>query len=312
MAASTTAGTTVRTTVGIFKGLRRHQVALMLIAPSLIIIFGLLVYPLVRSFYNSFYDLHVTTPWLKPTFRGLGNYIDLITSQEVQEAFLRTVMMAIVGILIGIPLALGFALLLNRKFPLRGLVRSLMLIPWALPGVVNGLMWSRIYDAHFGALNGLLYQVGLIHEYIPWLVYPQVALLLVVLADLWATVPMISLLFLAGLQSIPSELYDAAAVDGATGWRRFLSITLPLLSPVMVISLVLKTIAAFSLFDLVYLLTGGGPANSTQVVGYYLYVQGFQRQEFGYTSALAWLIAGIILVLVVVYSRLLRSQEMAA
>jgi multiple sugar transport system permease protein len=285
---------------------------MIFIAPSVLIIMGLLVYPLVRSFYNSFYDLHVTTPWLKPAFRGLGNYIDLITSQDVQEAFMRTISLATIGISIGIPLALGFAMLLNRKFPLRGLVRSLMLIPWAVPGVVNGLMWSRIYDAHFGALNGLLYQLGAIHEYIPWLVAPQRALLLIVLADLWATVPMISLLFLAGLQSIPMELYDAAKVDGATDWQQFISITLPMLSHVFMISLVLKTIAAFSLFDLVYLLTGGGPANSTQVVGYYLYVQGFERQEFGYTSALAWLIATIILVLVVFYARLLREQEMTA
>ncbi|HVO69382.1 MAG TPA: sugar ABC transporter permease [Aggregatilineaceae bacterium] len=285
---------------------------MILIAPSVIIIFGLLVYPLLRSLYISFFDLHITTPWIKPTFLGLGNYTSILTSGEVREAFGRTLYLAVIGILIGIPLALSFALLLNRRFPLRGLVRSLMLIPWAVPGVVNGLMWARIYDAHFGALNGLLYQFGIIHDYIPWLVYPEIALLLVALADLWSSVPMMSLLFLAGLQSIPQELYDAAAVDGATGWNRFANITLPLLSSVMLINLVLKTISAFGLFDLVYLLTSGGPANSTQVIGYYLYVQGFQRQEFGYTSALAWLIATMILVLVVVYARLLRGQEAQA
>jgi ABC-type sugar transport system permease subunit len=299
-------------TAPITAGLRRHRVALILILPSTLIIFGLLGYPLARSLYISFFDLHITTPWIKPTFIGLTNYTSILGSGEVREAFGRTVYLAIIGILIGIPMALGFALLLNRPFRFRGVVRSLMLIPWAVPGVVNGLMWGRIYDSHFGALNGLLYQLGIIHDYIPWLVYPQIALLLVAVADLWASVPMMSLLYLAGLQSIPRELYDAAAVDGATGWRRFTDITLPLLSSVTLINLILKTIAAFGLFDLVYLLTGGGPANSTQVLGYYLYDQGFQRQEFGYTSALAWLIATMILVLVVVYARVLRAQDAEA
>jgi multiple sugar transport system permease protein len=289
-----------------------QRLGVLLLLPSLAAIAGLLFYPLVYSLVISLYDLHVTTPWLGRKFVGLANYTQLITDPGVQAAAGRTLYLAGVGIVVGIPLALAFAVILNRPFPLRNVVRGLLVVPWIIPGSVQGLLWARIYDPHYGALNGVLYQVGAIKEYIPWLLNPDRALLLVALANLWATVPMMALLYLAGMQGIPAEVYDAAQVDGAGGWARLLHITFPLLLPVTLINLILKTIDAFALFDLVFVLTGGGPAEATQVIGYYLYQAAFGSLQYGYASALAWLIALGTIGLAIGYGRLTRSEEVLA
>lgn len=289
-----------------------QRTGFLLILPSLLIVLGLLFYPLGYSLVISFYDLHITSPWIGREFVGLGNYVDVLTDPYVRAATGRTLYLAAVGIGLGIPLSLAFALILNQPFPLRGLVRGLLIVPWVIPGSVQGLLWSRIYDPHYGALNGLLYQLGLIERYVPWLLEPRRALLLVALANLWATVPMMTILYLAGLQAIPDELHDAAQVDGAGSWARFRFITFPLLLPITLINLILKTIDAFALFDLVFVLTGGGPANATQVMGYYLYEAAFHFLKYGYASALAWLIALATAGLAVFYSRLTRAREVAA
>ncbi len=283
--------------------------ALLYMFPSIALIFGFLLFPLGYSLTISLFDLHATAPWLGKSFVGLGNFTRALSSPDFRASIGRTLYLAAVGIGLGIPLSLSFALILNRPFKFRGLVRGLMLVPWVIPGSVQGLLWARIYDPHYGALNGLLFQFGLIDKYQPWLVEPSRALLLVALANLWASVPMLTLLYLAGLQGIPKELYEAAYVDGATRWAAFRRITFPLLLPVTLISLILKTIDAFGLFDLVYILTGGGPAESTQVTGYYLYQAAFNSLDYGYASALAWLIALATGGLALAYSKLTRAHE---
>lgn len=290
---------------------RPRLIGFAMVLPSALIVLGLLFYPLAHSLLISLYDLNVRAPWLGSQFVGLKNYIRCLTSPDVRAAMGRSLYLAGVGMGIGIPLSLAFALILNRPFPLRGLVRGILIVPWIIPGTVQGLLWSRIYDPHYGALNGLLYQLGIIRDYIPWLLEPQRALLLVALANTWATVPMMTLLYLAGLQGIPEEIYEAAQVDGAGWWERFRYITFPLLMPITLINLILKTIDALTLFDLVYVLTGGGPANATQVIGYELYNAAFQRLEYGYASALAWLIALAAVGLTVIYSRIARVGEMS-
>jgi ABC-type sugar transport system permease subunit len=281
----------------------------LLVAPSLLFIFGLLGYPLLYSLVIMFMDLNITRPWLGPQFVGLGNFIDMAQAPEFWASLGRTLYFAAVSIILGTPVALIFAILLNQDFPLRGLARGLMMIPWAIPHVVNGVIWARIYDANYGMLNGLLYQLGLIQSYIPWLTNPNLALFLVVIAEVWVSTPGLTLLFLAGLQTIPSELYEAASCDGAGMFQRFWYITLPLLKPMGLVVLVLKTISAFGIFDIVYVLTGGGPANSTQVLGYYIYMESFKYLHVGYGAALSYVVAAIILVLVFIYVRLLRFES---
>lgn len=281
----------------------------LFMAPSLILIFGLLLVPLGYSLGISLFDLHATSPWLGLTFVGLGNFAKAFSTPDFAAAIGRTLYLAAVGIGLGIPISIAFALILNRPFKGRGLVRGILIVPWVIPGSVQGLLWSRIFDPHYGALNGLLYQLGIISEYQPWLIDPTRALLMVALANLWSSVPMLTLLYLAGLQGIPKELYEAASVDGSTALRSFWRITFPLLLPITLISLILKTIDAFSLFDLVYILTGGGPADSTQVTGYYLYQAAFTSLDYGYASALAWIIALATGCLAFFYSKLTRAEE---
>jgi ABC-type sugar transport system permease subunit len=288
---------------------RAKSAAFLLMFPSFALIFGLLLFPLGYSLVISFLDLHATAPWLGVSFVGLGNFARAFTSPDFGAAIGRTLYLAVVGMGLGIPISFIFALVLNRPFKFRGLVRGLMIIPWVVPGSVQGLLWARIYDPHYGALNGLLYQMGIISHYQPWLIDPSRALIFVALANLWATVPMMTLLYLAGLQGIPKEMYEAAHVDGAGPWVSFWRITFPLLLPVTLITLILKTIDAFSLFDLVYILTGGGPADSTQVTGYYLYQSAFTFLDYGYASALAWIIALATAGLAILYSRLTRVSE---
>lgn len=282
-----------------------------MILPALLVVFGLLLYPLLYSLLISFYDLHVRAPWKGWEFVGFGNYFDVLTDREVHHSLGRTLFLASVGIGLGLPLSLAFAMILNQPFPLRGLVRGLLIIPWIIPGSVQGLLWSRILEPYgYGALNGLLIQFGWIEKPIPWLLEPMRALFLVAIANLWSTVPMMTLLYLAGLQGIPQELYEAAKVDGAGRWARFQFITLPFLAPVTLINLILKTIDAFALFDLVFVLTGGGPARATEVIGYHLYTRAFTRLEYGYASALAWVIAVMTTLLALFYNRLTRPERL--
>lgn len=288
--------------------LAERRLGWILVAPSLVLIFGLLGYPLLYSLVIMFMDLNVTRPWIGPEFVGLGNFVDLLHNPLFWAALWRTVYFAAVSVGVGSPIALVFALLLNQEFPFRGLARGLMMIPWAIPHVVNGLIWKRIYDANYGMLNGLLYQLGVIPAYVPWLTNPNYALPLVVAAEVWVSTPALTLLFLAGLQTISDAMYEAAECDGAGWWQSFRYVTLPLLRPMILVVLVLKTISAFGIFDIIYVLTSGGPANSTQVIGYYVYNESFKFLRFGAGAALSYVIAFIILGLVVVYARLIRIE----
>jgi multiple sugar transport system permease protein len=290
----------------------KQKFGLLLIAPSFIIIMGLMIYPLIYSLGISVLNLHILAPWLGTTFVGLKNYISVVTDPNMHSALMHTLLMAAIGIGIGIPISLLFAIILNRKFPLRGLVRGILIIPWVIPGSVQGLLWSRIFDSHYGALNGILVQLGIIQEPITWLLDPTRALFLIAFASLWGAVPMMTLLYLAGLQSIPGDLSDACRVDGANWWGYLRYITIPLLLPITLINLVLRTIDAFTMFDLVYVLTGGGPAGATQVTGYYLYEAAFTKMNYGYASALAWLIAITVTLLAVFYSRFTIKEESAS
>jgi ABC-type sugar transport system permease subunit len=290
----------------------KQRFGLLLIAPSFIIILGLMIYPLFYSLGISFFNLHITAPWLGTTFVGLKNYISVIVDPDMHSALMHTLILAAIGIGLGIPISLFFALILNKKFPMRGLVRGILIIPWVIPGSVQGLLWSRIFDSHYGALNGILIQLGVIQDPVTWLLNPARALFLIAFASLWGAVPMMTLLYLAGLQSIPDELSDACHVDGANWWGYMRYIVVPLLLPITLINLVLRTIDAFTMFDLVYVLTGGGPAGATQVTGYYLYQAAFTKLNYGYASALAWLIAITVTLLAVFYSRFTLKEDTAS
>jgi ABC-type sugar transport system permease subunit len=281
----------------------------LLILPSAIIIIVVLVYPILYSGYLSFFETFIGAGTLSLTPVGLKNYIETVRSSQWWSAFGRTAYFVLYDIIVGMSLGLGIALLLNKEFRLRGIARALVLFPYVLPSIVKALMWKWIYNSDYGFLNGLLFQLGIIKDYIPWLSNPALAIHMVILANIWEGTPFAIIMYLAALQTIPKELYEASEVDGATSWQMFTKITFPLIKPMTFILIVIKTVATFKIFDLVYALTAGGPGGSTQVVGYLMYSTVFDSLQFGKGAAMSYILLIIILALVLIYSRLFQSEE---
>jgi multiple sugar transport system permease protein/N,N'-diacetylchitobiose transport system permease protein len=289
---------------------RQGRLAALLLLPAVLVVFGVVLYPVVRTAIVSFFEVNSAAPVTTP-FVGLRNYRDIVDNHEFWATLERTLYFTVVSTGCELVLGMGLALLLNAPLRLRWLFRAIVILPWALPTVVNGAMWRGILNAQYGSLNAALSQLHIIGDYHSWLGSPWGALNMVILADVWKTTPLVAFFLLTGLQSIPSEIYESARVDGAGVLRMFRSITLPLLIPSISIVLILRTIDAFKVFDLVYVLTRGGPANGTQTIAYFTYVQAFSDQRFGYGSALADVIVACILVLSAVYLRALRRNEMS-
>jgi ABC-type sugar transport system permease subunit len=277
------------------------------LSPALVLVGGILLVPLLYAFWLSVHadsaNILVWTP-----FVGLKNYISVFTSPDFIASAGRTFYFATVSLAIQLPLGMAIALVLNEKFIGRNVLRALILIPWALPTIVNGALWMWIYQTGYGALNGLLLQVGLINQPIVWLGSPMLAMNMVIVADTWKVLPFYVILLLAALQTIPGELYQAAAVDGANGWQRYRHVTLPSLRPMLLIILVLRTVDTFRVFDIIYQITQGGPGGGTSVVAYQAYLTSFLQLQFGQGAAVAFVIAAAILILAVVYLRLLSPE----
>ncbi len=280
----------------------------ILIAPTIVILVLIVIYPLLYALYISFFHMNVAIPWKGKVFVGLENYINVIEDSTWWHAILRTLYFVIADITIGMTLGLGVALLLNRKFPLKPVIFAIILFPYVLPPIVNALMWRLIYDSNYGFLNGILYQIGFIKGYIPWLSQPKSAIIMLIIANLWQGTPFAIILFLAGLKSIPLELYEAAKIDGSSKWQSFVYITLPLLKPIIYVLVVMKTILTFKIFDLVYALTGGGPSNSTQVVSMKIYNVSFGFLKFGRASAMAYILLGIVACFAIFYQKLFEEK----
>jgi len=292
------------------RGNRQGRLAALLLLPAAVVVFGVVLYPVVRTGIVSFFEVNSATPVTTP-FVGLRNYQDIVNNHEFWATLERTLYFTVVSTALELGLGMGLALLLNAPLKARWLFRAILILPWALPTVVNGAMWRGVLNAQYGSLNAALTQLHVIGGYHSWLGSPWGALNMVILADVWKTTPLVAFFLLTGLQSIPSDIYESARVDGAAPLRMFRSITLPLLIPSISIVQILRTIDAFKVFDLVYVLTRGGPANGTQTIAYFTYVQAFSDQRFGYGSALADVIVVCILVLSAVYLRALRRNEMS-
>jgi multiple sugar transport system permease protein len=266
---------------------------------------------LVPLLYALWLSVHADGPniLVQTPFVGLKNYIAVFTSPDFIASAGRTFYFAAVSLSIQLPVGMAVALLLNEKFVGRNFLRALILIPWALPTIVNGALWMWIYQTGYGALNGLLLQLGLIDEPILWLGSSTLAMNMIIVADTWKVLPFYVILLLAGLQTIPAELYQAAAVDGANGWQRFRNVTLPSLRPVVLIILVLRTVDTFRVFDIIYQITQGGPGGGTTVVAYQAYQASFLQLQFGQGAAVAFVIAAAILIMAIGYLRLLSPED---
>ncbi len=279
-----------------------------MILPATILIGFALFYPVISTVIISFQDRSLFMPTMA-TFVGFQNYRDILSSSEFWNAMKVTVYFTVVSVGAEFVIGLFSAILLNQDFAMKGFLRALVILPWAIPTVANGVLWQWIFDANYGALNGILSQFGMIEDYINWLGEPFRALNMVIIADVWKNCWFFTIVLLGALQTIPKSYFEAAEVDGAGFWNRLFRVTLPLLRPAIAVSLVLRTSEAFKVFDIIYIMTKGGPANGTQVLSYYVYHTSFEALSLGQGAAISTIIAVVILLAALFYTRLLMREE---
>ena len=293
MATSTTTVTRPRRRPRSFAGRRQTRAAWLFMAPSLVVLGVFVVYPMTQALYLSFTDYDVLTParWV-----GLANYRELLQDEAFRRALLNTLYYAAVTTPASVALALGTAMLLNRRFALRSLARVAVFLPVVIGLAVVAIAWSFLLDPDIGLLSYWLGKVGLTSQQ-GWVRDPQLAMPAVMLVGVWKNFGFYMVIYLAGLQSIPRDLYEAATLDGASGWGRFKNVTWPLLANQTMLVLILCATATLQAFDQIYVMTHGGPFFKTETLVMLIFRQGFSEFRFGYAAAISWVLVLMILVL---------------
>ena len=284
---------------------REARLAWSFVLPALAVIVLVALFPLAWTAWESLHVHDLRMPWIGRPFVGLANYAEVLGDGRFWASMGHTLLFT--GASVGLELALGLALALamNRAFRGRGLMRAAVLVPWAIPTVVAALLWRFMFDAEAGIANAVLMDVGLMEEPFVWFIHSAAAWVPVVLGDVWKMTPFVALLLLAGLQNIDESLYEAAEIDGAGPWQKFRHVTLPLLKPAILVTLVFRTLDAFRVFDLIYVLTGGGPGTATEPIALYTFNSLLQHLRFGYGSALSVIVFLVTFALAVLYIRML-------
>ena len=289
---------------------REQRTAWILLIPALLLLLFVFAYPIGRAFWLSLFTQNLGTK-LQPVFSGFDNYVRMAGDGRFWQTFWQTTIFTSASVVLELLLGLVIALVLNQKFLGRGFVRTTAIIPWALPTALIGLAWAWIFNDQFGVVNDILLRLGLIRTGINWLGDPALAMMAVIFADVWKTTPFISILLLAGLQSISPDLYEAHSIDGATPWQNFTRITLPLLMPQILIALLFRFAQAFGIFDLIAVMTGGGPGGATEVVSLYIYSTVMRYLDFGYGAALVVVTFSLLIVAVAIASFLLNKSRVS-
>jgi multiple sugar transport system permease protein len=280
------------------------------LVPVAICLGGTILFPILKAMHMSLYN-HVLIRPRDYGFIGLGNYLRLLHD----ETFWLTLWNSFVWVFGSVSLQFvgGFAaaLLLHQSFRGRAFVRTVTLLPWIVPGVVVALVWQWLYQPNYGVINDLLLRLGWLHERVAWLSDPDLAMPAVIATNVWRGVPFFAIMLLAGLQAIPDELYEAARVDGATVLQRFAYLTLPLLRPIIVVATATRVIWTFNYADLIFVMTGGGPANATQITSTYTLQMAYTNLDFGYAATLSVVLLLIMLGFTILYLRVTRGIESA-
>lgn len=279
--------------------------------PAILILLAVLAYPIISSFILSFQEVRLEFGGIVTEFIGVENYARIFQDAAFRNALYNSIYFTFVEVVAVTILSLGLALILNHPRGRPAIYRVILLIPWALAPVANAVLWKWIYNANYGVLNAIVVGLGLSELPIVWLGSPFLALNMILIADVWKAIPFITLLLLAGLQNIPVRLYKAALMDGATSWQQFIHVTLPGLRTTLIISIVLQSIWALKVFDLVFVLTKGGPADGTVLLNFLSWRVTFNYLDIGYGAAIANVLFVLMLLLALAYIRSLRPRSSA-
>jgi multiple sugar transport system permease protein len=288
------------------------RLGLLLAAPAIATILLIAVIPLLGTIQDSLFKISLRFENAPRPFVGLDNYGSALSDDSLYNALRVTGLVAGVSVAVELVLGMIIALLINRSFRGRGIVRASVLVPWALTTVVSAKMWAWIYDGRFGVANDLLMRLHLIDAPIIFLVRPEVTIWAMIAAEIWKTTPFMALLLLAGLQLIPSELYEAAALDGASPWQAFWRVTLPIIKPTILVALLFRTIDGVRIFDLPRVLTNGGPGKSTETLVLYTYNTFFTSLNFGYGSTLAVMTFLLVMLVSFIFIKVLGTPTQGA
>jgi multiple sugar transport system permease protein len=275
--------------------------------PALILIAVVVAYPMLRTVGLSFVHESLATEF-RPAFAGLDNYARLLNDSRFHSSLWITGLFTVVSVLA--EFLLGFLLALSIRSLARylNLVRVLILIPWTLPTAVIALLWAFIFNDQFGVLNALAARLGLLSGPVAWLAQPNTAMLAVLAADIWKTTPFVFVILFAGLQNVPQDLYEAIEIDGGGAWAKFRHVTWPHMLPFVFVSLIFRIVQAFAIFDLVWVMTGGGPGGATETVSIYTYQTYMRYLDFGYGSALAVATVVILAAVALILYRMLVTR----
>jgi multiple sugar transport system permease protein len=279
-----------------------------LVAPVVVLLLAVTAYPLGYNLWNSFHSVNLSEAGSGRAFVGLDNYTKMFGSSAWVSSLERTLAFTAVSVAIETVIALVLALMLHRRFRGRGLLRAAILIPWAVPTVVSATLWKTMFDSRTGFVDYLLGNVGLPGAHTTWLAGIWTSWAAIFVADAWKNVPFMAIILLAGLQVIPDEVYEAARIDGASAWQSFRRMTLPLLKPALAVALIFRTLQAFLVFDVIYIMTGGGPGVSTETLSFLNWQTFLVGTDFGYGGAISVMLVVIALAIAAVYVRVLRPE----
>lgn len=287
-----------------------RRFAVLASAPAVLTIGALFIYPLLYAVVLSLYQLNDKMPGATQ-FVGLGNYAQLIGDPNFAQALGRTLIFCLFTVFGGVALAVGIAALLQNAFRGRNVARVLLLVPWAVPPVVNGIMWKLIFDGSYGVANTVLQGLGLTDGPIQWLADPQLIMGVLILSEIWKLTPFLALMTIASMQAIPSNIYRAAAIDGAGVWSRFWRVTLPNLRGTIMFLLIVQSMWSIKVFDTIFVLTGGsgGPAEATTTINFQAYLTTFSYLDRGYGAAQSISIMAIVIVVTLLWVLILGRKE---
>jgi ABC-type sugar transport system permease subunit len=280
-----------------------------LVAPVLILLLAITAYPLVYNIWNSFHFDNLSYGSLPHKFTGGANYSEMFRSSQWVAALERTLVFTAVTVVFDLVVALGLALMMHRRFRGRGFLRAAVLVPWAVPTVVSAMLWKTMFDPSAGFVDYILAAFHPAWSGIAWLgASVWRSWVAIFIADSWKNIPFVAIILLAGLQVIPNEVYEAARMDGASWWQSFRSVTLPMLKPALSVALIFRTLQALLVFDVIYIMSGGGPGNSTETLSFLSYQTFIVNTDFGEGGAMSLMLVVLALAVSFVYVRALRPE----